>query len=231
MHYTYKFTTALAVIYTNCQVPTWHHRDLILLPLTQLMWDPGTEHGGRKGSLHQHSVLYFCRQLKGTQWRATQLTLRGRSCYPVDGCALCGQSLYIGPIRNFLSCRDSLHPRFHTFPRQPNPNTGWSPGYSLMNKHFNKHANLQLRVCFPANPTWDNSLVQNPSRSSLDAVFLFNSPHFCLCCATHLECHSPVIHQSKSHPFVQDQFQCPISADIPYSHLLLALRSQSPLYY
>lgn len=30
MHCTYKFTTALAVIYTNCQVPTWHHRDSIL---------------------------------------------------------------------------------------------------------------------------------------------------------------------------------------------------------
>lgn len=67
-------------------------------------------------------------------------------------------------------------------PGSPYPNTGWRQGRSLINRQFNKHAvidKFQLRVCFPGNPTWNNSLDQNPSPKGLDAAFVFTPLCFC----------------------------------------------------
>lgn len=67
-------------------------------------------------------------------------------------------------------------------PGSPYPNTGWRQGPSLINRRFNKPAvidKFQLRVCFPGNPTWNNSLDQNRSPKGLDAALVFTPLCFC----------------------------------------------------
>lgn len=199
MHYSYKFTTALAVIYTNCQAPTWHQRDLILLPLTQLMWDPGHRVGVRKGSLHEHPAPHFCRWWKGAQWRPPAclarevLTLLSRD-------TLC----IWAPLRIPSITETHLTQGFTPSPGGAHPNSGWSQGHSLMNKQFSKHASFQIRVYFPWNPTWDKSLVEDLSSKLQDVVFIFSSPHFGLYSAIHLECQiQPLVQDSSNVPFLQ----------------------------
>lgn len=157
MHYTYKFTTALAVIYINSKVPTWHHRDLILLQPTQLMWDP-VHWAWNKEGVPSWSTLssIFLDNWGEHSDVPPSLPHREGLATSAGGRALHGQSI-CWLYRDFpqISAESCLTQGFAPSTGSPYPTTGWSPGHALINKNLiNKYAKLQLRIRFPENRAW-----------------------------------------------------------------------------